>query len=83
MVQAVSADSVQIRWGIAEGYYLYRHRMAVSSAASGITLAPLQLPAGRKHHDEFFGDVEPYRDAVSMTVNLDNPQKLAALDLNL
>lgn len=82
-VEAVSADSVQLRWGIADGYYLYRHRMAVTGATPGITLTPVQLPAGQKHRDEFFGDVETYRTAVSMTVNFDNPENRDALELNL
>ena len=82
-IEAVTADSVQIHWDIADGYYLYKHRMAVTSATPGITLATLQLPAGQKHHDEFFGDVETYRKAVTVTVAFDNPEKLGALELNL
>lgn len=82
-IEAVTADSVQIRWGIADGYYLYRHRMAVTTATPGITLTPVQLPAGQKHHDEFFGDVETYRKAVTVTAHFDNPERLGALELNL
>ena len=82
-IEAVDADSVRIRWGVADGYYLYRHRMAATSATPGITLAPLQLTAGLKHRDEFFGDVETYRKAVTVTVPFDNPDNLAALELNL
>ncbi len=82
-VEAVTADSVQIRWGIADGYYLYRHRMAVASATPGVTLTPLQLPAGKKHRDEFFGDVETYRNEVLLSVDFDNPENLGAFELNL
>jgi len=82
-IEAVTADSVQIRWGIADGYYLYRHRMSVTDATPGITSAPLQLPDGQKHRDEFFGDVETYRKAVTVTVDFDNPGNLGALELDL
>jgi thiol:disulfide interchange protein DsbD len=82
-IEAVTADSVRIRWGIADGYYLYRHRMAVTSATPGITAAALQLPAGQKHRDEFFGDVETYRKAVTVSVDFDNPGNLGALELDL
>lgn len=82
-IESITADSVQIRWGIADGYYLYKHRMAVTGKTPGITVAPLQLPAGKKHRDEFFGDVETYRQAVTVTVQFDNPENLNVLELDL
>ncbi|MGO3126824.1 MAG: protein-disulfide reductase DsbD domain-containing protein [Luteimonas sp.] len=62
--EAVSPDRIEIRWAIADGYYLYRHRMA-ARVESGFKTNPLQLPAGRKHTDEFFGEVETYRGQVT------------------
>jgi len=59
--QAVSRDRIELRWQIADGYYLYRHRTAVEAEA-GFGTGPLQLPAGAAYTDEFFGDVETYRD---------------------
>lgn len=56
---------VEVRWDIAPGYYLYRDQLKLSGAAGA--LKP-QLPAGERHHDEFFGEVVVYRD--SLTVNL-------------
>jgi thiol:disulfide interchange protein len=58
--QATSRDRIEIRWKIADGYYLYRHRTSVKSDAA-FTGAKLALPGGDKHRDEFFGDVETYR----------------------
>lgn len=58
--QAVSRDRIEIRWRIADGYYLYRHRTAVE-AGEGFRAEPLALPRGEAHTDEFFGDVETYR----------------------
>ena len=58
--QATARDRIEVRWKIADGYYLYRHRTSVKVGA-GLAEPRLALPDGRKHHDEFFGDVETYR----------------------
>jgi thiol:disulfide interchange protein DsbD len=58
---APSRDRIELHWRIAHGYYLYRHRIAVQPVDSTFKSNPLQLPRGAKHHDEFFGEVETYR----------------------
>lgn len=63
--KAVSRQRVEFTWKVAPGYYLYRHRFAVQPVDSSFKFNPLQLPAGHKHRDEFFGDVETYRDTVT------------------
>src|SRR6478672_12377546 len=57
---APAPGRIQLRWAIADGYYLYRHRISVQADPS-FASQPLQLPHGDSHHDEFFGDVETYR----------------------
>nr|UMW97443.1 Cytochrome c-type biogenesis protein DsbD, protein-disulfide reductase [Escherichia coli] len=49
-----------MRWRIADGYYLYRHRTSVKADAA-FTGATMALPKGKAYRDEFFGDVETYR----------------------
>ena len=63
-VSAPSRDRVEVTWTIAKGYYLYRHRIGVQPLG-GFEAGALQLPDGAKHHDEFFGDVQTYRDSVT------------------
>lgn len=58
--QAPSPDRIEIQWRIADGYYLYRHRIGVQADA-GFAAQALQLPQGDTHQDEFFGKVETYR----------------------
>ena len=58
---APSRDRIELNWRIADGYYLYRHRISVQPTDSALKANPLQLPRGAKHHDEFFGEVETYR----------------------
>ncbi|MFS8137530.1 MAG: protein-disulfide reductase DsbD family protein [Thermomonas sp.] len=66
--KAVSRDRIEVQWKIADGYYLYRHRTSVKADAA-FTGASLSLPAGEKHHDEFFGDVETYRGSLTGTLS--------------
>ena len=63
-VGAPSRDRIEVTWTIAKGYYLYRHRIAVQPLG-GFDAGAVQLPDGAKHHDEFFGDVQTYRDSVT------------------
>ncbi|UCC56394.1 MAG: protein-disulfide reductase DsbD [Gammaproteobacteria bacterium] len=58
-------------WSIAEGYYLYRDKFSAQLAEGGqVTLLPPELPAGEIYHDEFFGDVQIFHDAVDMQIPL-------------
>jgi len=67
-ITAQDADTVEARWDIAEGYYLYQSKFKFSSDTPGITLGEPSYPAGKIKHDEFFGDVETYRHAVVITI---------------
>ena len=58
--RASDPGTIAIHWKIADGYYLYRHRTAVTTD-KGFTAGELQLPRGEAHEDEFFGKVETYR----------------------
>ena len=66
--QATAPDRIEVRWKITDGYYLYRHRTSVKADAT-FGEARLALPDGDKHRDEFFGDVETYRQALVGTVD--------------
>lgn len=62
---APQAGRVEFRFTIADGYYLYRHRFAAQPLDAGASAGALELPPGEQKHDEFFGDVETYRHAVT------------------
>ncbi len=66
--QAAGRDRIEIRWQIADGYYLYRHRTAAQVPAGNFGQGTLQLPDGRRHTDEFFGEVETYRGQLAATL---------------
>ena len=65
--QATAPDRIEVRWQIADGYYLYRHRTSVK-ADPAFASAKLALPTGKKYRDEFFGDVETYRQQLIGTL---------------
>jgi len=59
--RADDRNGIELQWKIADGYYLYRHRIGVTPVGGGFSPGPLTLPDGHKKHDEFFGNVETYR----------------------
>jgi thiol:disulfide interchange protein len=59
--------TIEFRWKIAPGYYLYRHPMRVSSADGAFKTNLLQLPEGKEKTDAFFGKVQTYRERVVAT----------------
>jgi len=64
--QAEGPESVVVSWDIADGYYMYRTKFRFRSASDGITLGNARSPAGETRHDEFFGEMEIYRDRVEI-----------------
>ena len=58
---------MQLQFKIAPGYYLYRHRTSVK-ADPAFNAGALQMPKGDKHHDDFFGEVETYRERLLATL---------------
>jgi thioredoxin:protein disulfide reductase len=57
--RALDANSIEVHFDIADGYYMYRERFRF--AAQGVQLGAPEFPRGDKHKDEFFGEVETYR----------------------
>ncbi|SAK76216.1 protein-disulfide reductase [Caballeronia catudaia] len=53
---------VDVRYKIADGYYMYRERFAFAVKSGDATIGAAQLPAGKVHFDQTFNkDVETYR----------------------
>jgi thiol:disulfide interchange protein DsbD len=55
------ARAIEVTYRIAPGYYMYRDKFQFTLAPAGAKPGAPQLPAGKKHRDEFFGEVETYR----------------------
>jgi thiol:disulfide interchange protein DsbD len=59
-------ESINVHWKIADGYYMYQNKVRLELEGEGVELQPVKLPAGKKKHDEFFGEVEIYKKEVSV-----------------
>ena len=76
--RVADSGAVEVRFAIADGYYLYRDRLKFS--AEGARLGQPELPAGIAHKDEFFGDMPIYRGSVAIRVPV---QADGRFDLNV
>ncbi|HZD20861.1 MAG TPA: protein-disulfide reductase DsbD domain-containing protein, partial [Burkholderiales bacterium] len=61
--------AVEVRFAIADGYYLYRDRLRFE-ATGNVQLGKPQFPEALPHKDEFFGDMPIYRNDVRIRVPL-------------
>ena len=69
-VQAVDDKTIEARFAIANGYYLYREKLKFAVEPAVLAGAPV-LPPGKIKHDEFFGNVETYRGVLAVRLPLE------------
>jgi len=73
--RAIDERTVEVRFDIAEGYYLYRERFQFESepgfGSAGVKFGTPDFPAGIRKKDEFFGEVETYRKEVVVLLPLE------------
>lgn len=60
------AGALVIDWDIHPNTYLYKDKFDFELMSGTGQLGAVALPVGKKTHDAYFGDVEVYRDTVSM-----------------
>src|SRR5258708_2914201 len=60
----IDGDVVRVRWVIADGYYLYRHKIEIKAESPDLTIGAPALPAGQVKVDPYFGSQEIYRQQV-------------------
>ena len=64
--RALDANTLEARWQIADGYYMYRDKFKFE--VTGGTLGKPVMPAGKVKSDEYFGKVEIYRKDVRIAL---------------
>lgn len=72
-VQALDEKTVEARFAIADGYYLYREKLRFSLEPAALARTPA-LPPGKVKDDPFFGKVETYRGRVAVRLALDKAE---------
>ena len=66
----VTAEGLEAKWAIAEGYYMYRDKLSFSLADSTGTPIPIEydFPPSKTKADPAFGDVEVYVKHVDFSI---------------
>jgi thiol:disulfide interchange protein DsbD len=61
--------AIEVQFAIADGYYMYRDKFRFAAEGNpAVRLGSPELPAGARHKDEFFGEVETYRKQVRIRI---------------
>ncbi len=71
--RALDANTLEARWQIADGYYMYREKFKFELKDG--TLGSPRFPAGKLKQDENFGKVETYRKEVRITLPIQSIQR--------
>ena len=77
--RALDANTLEARWQIADGYYMYRDKFKFELA--GGTLGKPNYPAGKVKEDEYFGKVETYRKDVRIALPIQRTPGTMAVTL--
>jgi thiol:disulfide interchange protein DsbD len=80
--EVVNRGWVELNWQIADGYYLYRHRLMFEATGENQSVGEPVIPAGKRKTDEFFGEVEVYYRELAVRLPVDVPEG-ATLTLNV
>ena len=64
--RTIDATTLEARWRIADGYYMYQNRFKFEVQDGAIALGSPSYPAGSKKSDPFFGEVETYTKQVAV-----------------
>lgn len=59
-------ETLQLNWDIADNYYLYKKEIRVTP--QNIEIGDITFPAAEQYNDEFFGQVEIYRNHLGLKV---------------
>lgn len=68
--RALDADTVEVRFKIAAGYYLYRDRFRFAVEPASASVGAARFPDGEFHDDKFFGKQVTYRKDVRILLPL-------------
>jgi len=66
--RVLDPSTIEVRYQIADGYYLYRERFAFAAEPAGVKLGAAQIPPGKLKKDDFFGEVQTHRGELKIIV---------------
>lgn len=77
-INSLDGSTLEARWTIAPGYYLYRDKFQLQIIDSAdIHIAELDIPAGQPKDDPYFGQQQVFHDEATLTARLrrDSPNQ--------
>jgi len=72
--RAIDPQTLEVRFDIVDGYYLYRDKLKFNAGAPQPVATTAELPPGKVKHDEFFGDMQTYRGQVDIRIPMAAPE---------
>lgn len=80
--RVIDANTVEIEWDVANGYYMYHDKFNFESRTPGIELGTAEIPQGKKKFDEIFGkELETHRNKVTVRIPLTRTTGVTTLQL--
>jgi thiol:disulfide interchange protein DsbD len=64
----LEGNAIRVRWVIADGYYLYRHKIEVKAESPDLLVSAAELPAGVVKTDPYMGTQQIYTQQVEALV---------------
>lgn len=81
--RVVDAETVEVRYQVAEGYYLYHNKLKFSVQPAEATLGTPKVPAGKVKEDDFFGKVEIFPGPTTVSIKLPVKRKDASAPMKI
>ncbi len=69
--RVIDANTLEARWKIAPGYYMYRDKFKFEALDDKIVLQQPIIPRGKKKNDPLFGVVETYTKSVKVRLPIE------------
>lgn len=70
--RALDPATIEVRFDIAPGYYMYREKFGFAAEPAEVKLGTPAFPQGETKKDEFFGVMETYRKRVAVKLPLES-----------
>ena len=66
--RALDEHTIEVRYRIEDGYYLYRDKFRFAAGPPTVKLGTAEFPPGKVKQDEFFGKMETYRGNLAIRI---------------
>ena len=79
--QALDAQTVEVIFTVTKDYYLYGDKFRFEAEPDSVRFGPPDKPAGKRHKDDFFGEVETHRGELRILLPVQAPAGVTRFEL--